>query len=55
MSRKNGDSIIVGASSAKHLEENLVDLEKVPLPDDVVKALDEAWLRAKPVAPKYWH
>jgi aflatoxin B1 aldehyde reductase len=49
------DAIIVGASSFKHLEENLVDLEKGPLPEDVVKALEQAWLIAKPVAPQYWH
>lgn len=53
--KEHGDAVIVGASSYKHLEENLLDLEKGPLPDDVVEALDKAWLIAKPVAPKYWH
>ncbi|KIW05386.1 uncharacterized protein PV09_03901 [Verruconis gallopava] len=55
LSREKGDAIIVGASSVKHLDENLADLEKGPLPKAVVDALDEAWLMAKPVAPKYWH
>ena len=41
MKREYGDKIIIGASSTKHLEENLIDLEKGPLPEDVVKALDE--------------
>lgn len=50
-----GDAIIVGASSTKHLEQNLVDLEKGPLPEDVVQALETAWLGVKAVAPKYWH
>jgi aflatoxin B1 aldehyde reductase len=50
-----GDAIIVGASSIKHLEENLADLEKGPLPEDVVQALETAWLKAKAIAPKYWH
>jgi hypothetical protein len=27
----------------KHIGTNLVDLQKVPLPDDVVKAVDTAW------------
>ena len=31
MSREHGDSVIIGASSTKHLEQNLLDLEKGPL------------------------
>ncbi|RDW69687.1 hypothetical protein BP6252_08707 [Coleophoma cylindrospora] len=50
-----GDAIIVGASSLKHLEENLADLEKGQLPEEVLKALEKAWLITKPVAPRYWH
>ena len=34
-------------SSVKQLEGNLKDLEKGPLPEEVVKTLDEAWLIAK--------
>lgn len=49
------DGVIVGVSSFGQLETNLKDLEKGPLPDDVVKALDEAWLTAKPTTPNYWH
>jgi aflatoxin B1 aldehyde reductase len=52
---REGDAIIVGASSARHLEENLVDLEKGMLPEDVVEAVDGAWLKVKGIAPKYWH
>jgi aflatoxin B1 aldehyde reductase len=55
LSSEKGDAIIVGASSVKHLEENLADVEKGPLPQDVIDSLDEAWLKAKAVAPKYWH
>ena len=55
MKREDGDKIIIGASSAKQLENNLVDLEKGPLPQDVVEALDAAWLRVKGAAPKYFH
>ncbi|RAK77033.1 aldo/keto reductase family protein [Aspergillus fijiensis CBS 313.89] len=50
-----GDAIIVGASSVRHLEENLADLEKEPLPEEVVKVLEEAWGLIRGVAPNYWH
>lgn len=40
----------VGASSLGHLESNLADLEKGPLPEDVVAVLDEAWQITKSVA-----
>ena len=49
------DGIIIGVSNLAQLEGNLKDLEKGPLPEDVVKALDEAWLIAKPTTPNYWH
>ncbi|KAF6233624.1 hypothetical protein HO173_008181 [Letharia columbiana] len=35
-----GDAVLMGASGAAHLESNLVDLEKGPLPDVVVGASD---------------
>lgn len=55
LKRENGDAIIIGASSVKHLEDNLKDLEKGPLPEEVVKMLDDAWLMVKAVASKYYH
>ncbi|KUJ15262.1 Aldo/keto reductase [Mollisia scopiformis] len=55
MKKEFNDAIIIGASSTKHLEENLKDLEKGPLPEDVVEVLEAAWLKTKGVAPKYWH
>lgn len=48
------DGVIIGVSSFSQLEGNLQDLEKGPLPDDVVKALDDAWLVAKPTTPNYF-
>jgi len=54
MSREHGDSVLIGASSKKHIEQNMIDLEKGPLPDDVMKALDEAWTSVKPYASKYY-
>ena len=53
---KNGgrDGVIIGVSSFDQLKSNLTDLEKGPLPDEVVKVLDEAWLITKPTTPDYW-
>ena len=31
MKREYGDAVLIGASSVKHIEENLLDLEKGPL------------------------
>nr|GAT45964.1 predicted protein [Mycena chlorophos] len=55
MKREYGDAVIIGASSLNHIEQNMLDLEKGPLPEDVVKALDEAWLSVKGVATNYFH
>ncbi|MCJ1474407.1 Aflatoxin B1 aldehyde reductase member 2 [Lambiella insularis] len=54
---KNGgkDGVIIGVSSLDQLKSNLTDLEKGPLPEDVVEALDDAWLVTKPTTPNYWH
>lgn len=49
------DGILVGVSSFGQLETNLKDLQKGPLPEEVVQALDQAWLVAKPYSPNYWH
>lgn len=49
------DGIIIGVSSEAQLDQNLKDIEKGPLPEEVVKALDEAWLVAKPTTANYWH
>ena len=49
------DGILIGISSIAQLENNLDNLEKGPLPDDVVKALDEAWLVSKADTANYWH
>ncbi|SLM39061.1 aldo keto reductase protein [Lasallia pustulata] len=39
--REYGDAVIIG--SAAQLEENLTNLEKGPLPEEMVKAFDEGW------------
>jgi aryl-alcohol dehydrogenase-like predicted oxidoreductase len=40
LKRGFGDAMIIVASSTKHLEENLVELEKRPLTEGVVHALN---------------
>jgi aflatoxin B1 aldehyde reductase len=49
------DGLIIGVSSQQQLESNLADIEKGPLPEEVLKVLDEAWAVAKPTAANYWH
>ncbi|KAG0208633.1 hypothetical protein BGX28_000441 [Mortierella sp. GBA30] len=48
------DGVIIGASSLKHLEENLKDLAKGPLPNEMVDAFDEAWEHVKVACPSYF-
>jgi aflatoxin B1 aldehyde reductase len=53
---QNGkDGIIVGVSSLEQLKGNLSALEKGPLPEDVINALDEAWRICKLDASPYWY
>ena len=49
------DGVVIGVSSLEQLENNCRDLQKGPLPGEVVEALDNAWLIAKPTTPEYWH
>ncbi|PYI03356.1 Aldo/keto reductase [Aspergillus sclerotiicarbonarius CBS 121057] len=48
------DALIIGASSADQLKSNLVDLEKGPLPEEIVQALDEGW-KGISGTYRYWH
>ncbi|KAK5133624.1 hypothetical protein LTR08_007572 [Meristemomyces frigidus] len=48
---KNGDAVIVGASSVGQLEEGLKICEEGPLPTDLVKAIEEVWPTVQAVAP----
>lgn len=54
-SKGGNDGIIVGVSSFEQLQGNLKDLEKGPLPEEVVQALDEAWKLVKADSTPYWH
>ncbi|KAI0702745.1 Aldo/keto reductase [Earliella scabrosa] len=55
MKREFGDAVLIGASSLQHIEQNLIDLEKGPLPEEVLQVLDEAWLAVSPYATPYFH
>jgi aflatoxin B1 aldehyde reductase len=55
LKKEFGDAIIIGASSAKQLEENLANLEKGPLPEEVLQAFDEGWAKVKGIAKPYFH
>lgn len=54
MKREYGDAVIIGASSAAQLGENLTNLEKGPLPEEMVKAFDEGWAIVKGVCAPYF-
>lgn len=43
MDGSHGDTVILGASSVMHLEENIKSTKHGPLHEDVVKVFDEAW------------
>ena len=55
LKKEFGDAIIIGASSAKQLEDNLANLEKGPLPQEVLQAFDEGWAKVKGIAKPYFH
>ncbi|KAF9350920.1 hypothetical protein BGX26_010940 [Mortierella sp. AD094] len=48
------DGIIIGASSINHLKSNLKDLEKGPLPKEVLEVFDAAWEDVKVTCPLYF-
>ncbi|KAJ5728521.1 Aldo/keto reductase [Penicillium malachiteum] len=52
---EKGDGIIIGASSLKHLEENLLALSHGPLPEDVVEAMNKGWEIVRGKELKFWH
>ncbi|KAJ4358378.1 uncharacterized protein N0V89_002960 [Didymosphaeria variabile] len=49
------DGLIIGASSLAQLDNNLAQLDKGPLPKEVIDALDDGWLAAKATTQEYWH
>lgn len=56
LKREKGDKIIIGASSVRHIEENLSILEdERELPQGVVKVLEEGWRACRGVEASYFH
>ena len=54
MADGGNDGVIIGVSSLSQLKGNLADLEKGPLPEEVVNVLDQAWEGARGSTPSYW-
>ena len=53
--KKGNDGVIIGVSSLAQLKSNLADLEKGPLPKEVVDKLDEIWENVtKAGSDTYW-
>ncbi|KAF5723661.1 oxidoreductase [Fusarium mundagurra] len=48
------DGLVIGISSLNQLESNLDNVEKGPLPKEVLEVLDEAWKIIKPSCSLYW-
>jgi aflatoxin B1 aldehyde reductase len=51
---ERGDGIIIGASSSEQLIQNISYVNKGGLPDNVVKAIEDAWTISKVDAPEYF-
>ncbi|XP_020622396.1 aflatoxin B1 aldehyde reductase member 4-like [Orbicella faveolata] len=54
MDGAHGDAVILGASSVKHLEENIKSTKHGPLHEDVVKIFEETWGEIKSDCPLYF-
>ena len=51
LTKEHGDGIIIGASSTKHMAENMKFLDDHnPLPKDLARALDERWGRVQSIS-----
>lgn len=53
--REGKDGILIGVSSINQLHTNIDCIEKSALPEEVVDALDSAWMALKAMSPAYWH
>ena len=45
------DGLILGATKVAQLEKNVADIEKGPLPEEVVRMFEKTWDAVKEVAP----
>lgn len=53
-SKGGNDGVILGVSSLKQLEVNIEALEKGPLPEELLKVIDQAWEVVGGSCPSYW-
>jgi aryl-alcohol dehydrogenase-like predicted oxidoreductase len=51
--RADGDGVILGASKPEQFDTSLKDLEKGPLPADVVAYIEKLWEKVKADSPPY--
>ena len=51
---EKNDGVVIGISSIDQLKSNLANLEKGPLPEEVLETLDLAWGITKPSCDLYW-
>lgn len=49
-----GDAILIGASKIEHLKQNMATVKEGPLPEDIVKAFEDAWQITKADSPEYF-
>ena len=54
LKKENNDAIIIGGSNIHHIEQNLDDLEKGPLPQNVVDEINNLWPTLNPFANSYY-
>jgi aflatoxin B1 aldehyde reductase len=53
MKKEYRDAIITSASNVGQLEENLKNLEKGPLPEELLMAIDKAWSKVQGIYSSY--
>ncbi|MBR3556153.1 MAG: aldo/keto reductase [Oscillospiraceae bacterium] len=51
---ERGDAILIGASKAEHLRQNMATVKAGPLPEDMVEAFEKAWAVTKGDSPEYF-
>ena len=51
---ERGDAILIGASKLNHLKQNIESVKAGPLPEDLVKAFEQAWEITKNDSPEYF-
>ena len=54
LSGERGDAILIGASKLNHLKQNMATVKAGPLPEDIVKAFDDAWTITRGDSPEYF-